>query len=148
MLQPLDERAQAIIVRAARDAAIGVSISPIAALDVAITIWRSLRMIRDIAGVYGFRPGAAATLSLARRMFVTAAANAALDIAGTMWGEHLGGRVAGVLSAKLSEGIITAVRTARLGLATIEACRPLPFAEDQRPGLAQLRKQVLAGLSV
>jgi putative membrane protein len=148
VLRPLDERAQAIIVRAARDAAVGVSISPLAVLDVVVTVWRSLRMIRDIAGLYGFRPGAAATLALARRLFVTATAAAAIDVAGTMWGEHLSGRVAGVLSAKLSEGIITAVRTARLGLATIEACRPLPFAEDQRPGLAQLGKQVLAGLSL
>lgn len=147
VLRPLDERAHAIVVRGARDAAVGVSISPVAALDAAITVWRSLRVIRDVASVYGFRPGPAATAVLARRLFVTAAASAAIDVAGKMWGEHLGGRVAGFLSASLAEGLVTAVRTARLGLATIEACRPLPFAEDQQPTLAQLSKRVMAGLT-
>jgi putative membrane protein len=147
ILKPLDERAQAVVVRAARDAAVGVSISPVAMLDVAITIWRSVRMIRQIAAVYGFRPGTTATVVLARRVLVSAATNAAIDIAGTVWSEHLGHRVAGVLSQKLAEGVITAIRTARLGLATMEACRPLPFGEAEQPTLASLRQQVIKGLT-
>jgi putative membrane protein len=147
ILKPLDERAQQIVVRAARDAAVGVSISPVAALDVAITIWRSVRMVRQIAAVYGFRPGTAATVVLARRVLISAATNAAIDVAGTVWSEHLGHRVAGVLSQKLAEGVITAIRTARLGLATMEACRPLPFGEAEQPTLASLRQQVVKGLS-
>lgn len=147
ILKPLDERAQAIVVRAARDAAVGVSISPVAALDVAITIWRSVRMIRQIAAVYGFRPGTTATLVLARRVLVSAATNAAIDVAGSVWSEHLGGRVAAMLSHKLAEGVITAIRTARLGLATMEACRPLPFGEAAQPTLASLRQQVMKALS-
>jgi putative membrane protein len=147
ILKPLDERAQAIVVRAARDAAVGVSISPVAALDVAITIWRSVRMIRQIAAVYGFRPGTTATLMLARRVLATAATNAAIDVAGSVWSEHLGGRVAAVLSHKLAEGVVTAIRTARLGLATMEACRPLPFGEAEQPTLVGLRQQVMKGLA-
>ena len=68
-------------------------------------------------------------------------------LAGTVWSEHLGGRVAAMLSHKLAEGVITAIRTARLGLATMEACRPLPFGEAEQPTLAGLRQQVMKGLS-
>ena len=70
-----------------------------------------------------------------------------LPLAGTVWSEHLGHRVAAMLSHKLAEGVITAIRTARLGLATMAACRPLPFGEAEQPTLASLRSQVIKGLS-
>jgi len=146
VMHPLDRQAYSIISRAARDSAIGVAVSPVAALDTVIALWRSLKMVREIAQVYGFRPGLPGTLLIARRILVGAALTATTDIIGNLWAEHLGGRVAGFLSAKLGEGVFTAIRVARLGLTTMEMCRPLPFLKEDEPSLNRLRKEIISGL--
>jgi len=146
VLRPLDEQAQAAIRRAARDTAVGASVSPIAGIDAAIVIWRSLRMIREIGEIYGLRPSRLGVLSLIRRMLVTATFTVTADMVGDVIGAHMGGRLAGILSGKLAEGVYAGVRTARLGLFTLEQIRPLPFAEDDRPNLRQLVSQSFASL--
>jgi putative membrane protein len=147
VLRPLDQKAYALVSRAARDAAIGVAVSPIAALDAVIALWRSLRMIREVAETYGFRPGVPATLSLMRRLLLGTAVTATTDVVGNLWAEHLGSRLAGVLSAKLAEGVFAAIRVARLGLLAMEMCRPIPFSEDDEPSLNRLRKEIIAALA-
>src|SRR5262249_13896232 len=73
ILRPLDRRAYRIVTRAAQWTAVGVSVSPVAALDALLAIWRSLRMIREIGEVYGFRPGLTSTIGLARHVLLSAA---------------------------------------------------------------------------
>jgi putative membrane protein len=99
-------------------------------------------MIRQVAEVYGLRPGIVGTASLLRRALTSAAFTATVDVAGDAWSAHLGGRVAGFVSARLAEGVFAAVRVARLGLLTMEMCRPLPFAEGDKPRLSQLRAEI------
>lgn len=146
VLRPLDEQAQSAVRRAARDTAVGASVSPIAGIDAAIVIWRSLRMIREIGEIYGLRPSRLGVLSLIRRMLVTATFSVTADMVGDVIGAHMGGRLAGLVSGKLAEGVYAGVRTARLGLFTLEQCRPLPFAEGDRPNLRQLVSQSFATL--
>ncbi len=146
VLRPLDEAAYAAVRRAARDTAIGASVSPIAGLDALIVLWRSLRMVREVGEVYGLRPTRLSVLALIRRMFLTATFAVTADVVGDVLGAHLGGRLAGLVSGKLAEGVFAGVRTARLGLLAIEQCRPLPFAADDRPNLRQLVSQSLGSL--
>ncbi len=146
VLRPLDEAAYAAVRRAARDTAIGASVSPIAGLDALIVLWRSLRMVREVGEVYGLRPTRLSVLALIRRMFLTATFAVTADVVGDVLGAHLGGRLAGLVSGKLAEGVFAGVRTARLGLLAIEQCRPLPFAVDDRPNLRQLVSQSLGSL--
>ena len=146
VLRPLDELAYGAIRRAARDTAVGASISPVGGLDAAIVLWRSMRMVREIAEIYGLRPTRLSLFALVRRMIVTAAFSVTTDMVGDIVGAHLGGRVAGLVSGKLAEGIYAGVRTGRLGILAIEQCRPLPFAADDRPNLRQLVSQSLGSL--
>jgi putative membrane protein len=50
----------------------------------------------------------------------------------------VGHGVAAKLSARLGEGIINGILTARIGLATIAVCRPLPFAARPAPTLREV----------
>lgn len=143
VLAPLDQRAYAAIARAARGAALGVSVSPIALVDGALVLWRSVRMVREIAEIYGLRPGLASSLVLMRHLLVSGLTVVGVDVLGNVWFEHLGGRLTSFVSSRLAEGVVAAVRVGRLGLLTMEACRPLPFTDADRPGLAALREQIL-----
>jgi putative membrane protein len=59
--------------------------------------------------------------------------------------QMIGHGVAAKLSAKLGEGVLNGLLTARLGLATMDATRPLPFAALRRPALNDLAGMLLKG---
>lgn len=147
VLADLDRAAMAAVGRAARDTALGTAASPLALLDAALVVARALRMIREIAAIYGFRPGGLAALGLLRRVLVQAASVAGADLAGELTAEMLGGlghKVAGTVSARLGVGLFAGTRVARLGLATLRACRPMPFLAEP-PQLAQILRRALSG---
>jgi putative membrane protein len=50
----------------------------------------------------------------------------------------IGHGLAAKLSARLGEGVLNGLLTARLGLAAIEVTRPLPFAALPRPTLSEV----------
>jgi uncharacterized membrane protein YcjF (UPF0283 family) len=39
------------------------------------------------------------------------------------------------------------VRIARLGLTTMDLCRPVPFSAEDKPNLGKLRDQIFRGLT-
>jgi putative membrane protein len=55
----------------------------------------------------------------------------------------LGHGIAAKVSARLGEGVLNGLLTARLGLAAIEVARPLPFAALPRPVLADVAADVI-----
>ena len=55
----------------------------------------------------------------------------------------LGHGLAAKLSARLGEGLLNGLLTARLGLAAVEVTRPLPFAALPRPVLSDLARDLL-----
>lgn len=151
VLDPLDRQATARVARAARDTALGVAASPVGALDAVIGTVRALRMIREVATIYGLRPGTLGALRLMKRALLDGGAFGAADIAGDVVTDAmsaLGLRATGMIAGKLGEGAFAAVRMTRLGLAAMQACRPIPFADEQR--LVALRRglfaQAFAGL--
>jgi putative membrane protein len=50
----------------------------------------------------------------------------------------LGHGIAARLSARLGEGVINGLLTARVGIAAVEVCRPLPFVAGTPPRLADV----------
>ena len=50
----------------------------------------------------------------------------------------LGHGIAARLSARLGEGVVNGLLTARVGIAAIEVCRPLPFINGSPPRLADV----------
>jgi putative membrane protein len=144
VLEPLDQQAAARISRAARDTALGVAASPVGALDAVIGTVRALRMVREIATIYGLRPGTFGAMRLMKRALLDGASFGAADLASDVWTDLLSGvglRATGMVAGKLGEGVFAAVRVTRLGLATMQACRPIPFADEQR--LAALRREMV-----
>ena len=57
--------------------------------------------------------------------------------------QMLGHGVAAKLSARLGEGVLNGLLTARLGLAAMEVARPLPFAALPKPALSDIAGDLL-----
>jgi putative membrane protein len=103
-------------------------------------------MIREIAASYGHRPTAFATGHLLRRLVGEAGKLGAIDLAGAALTQHLGGAVLEKVALGAAESTYAAQRMARLGIVTMNMCRPVPFRPEEIPGItSSLIGGLLAG---
>jgi putative membrane protein len=135
VMATFDRRAEAIVRRAGARAFAINAMSPTALTDALFFIACSVRMVRDIASCYGHRPTASATIHLLRRLAVEAGKLGAIDLAAATFTQHIAGAVAERVAASAAESMYAAQRMARLGLATMELCRPVPFRPQEVPGI-------------
>ena len=146
LLAPLDARAVAEVEAAAARVAMVTALVPLALADVAAALVSNLRMIRRIAEIYGGRSGSFGSLGLLRRVFTALVAAGAVALADDLIGSFAGGGIASKLSRRFGEGVVNGALTARIGIAAMELCRPLPFRAVPRPSTSALVGRALAGI--
>jgi putative membrane protein len=146
LLGPLDQAARREIEGAARQVAAVTALVPLALADVATALYANLRMIRRIAAIYGGRSGTLGSLRLMRGVFTHLAATGALAVGDDMIHSVAGGGILSRVSRRFGEGVVNGALTARVGVAAMEVCRPLPFRALPRPKTTNLISRGLAGL--
>lgn len=146
LMAPLDLAARAEIEAAARQVATVTAIVPLALADVAAALIANLRMIRRIAEIYGGRAGAFGSWRLLRTVLTHLVATGAVAVGDDLIQSVAGGGLLSKLSRRFGEGVINGALTARVGVAAIEVCRPLPFAALPKPRVTNLVSRGLAGL--
>ena len=145
ILGPLDKAALTEIETAARQVATVTALVPIALADVATALFANLRMIRRLSQLYGGRSSTLGNLSLLRRVFSALLGAGAIALADDLIGSFASGGILAKLSRRFGEGVVNGALTARVGLAAMEACRPLPFAALEKPGTTATISRALAG---
>ncbi len=146
VIAPLDTQAIKEIEAAARQVATVTAIVPLALADVFVALTANLRMIRRISEVYGGRGGTLGNWRLTRTVFTHLVATGAVAVGDDLIGSLAGGGVVAKISRRFGEGVINGALTARVGVAAMEVCRPLPFMVAKRPSVTGLVKRALAGL--
>jgi putative membrane protein len=143
LMTPLDAEACRVVARAARRVALVTAVSPRAAIDMAFVLIAALGMIRRLAALYGGRPGLLGLIRLVRHIIAHLAFTGGIAAGDSVIQQMLGHGVAAKLSARLGEGVLNGLLTARLGLAAIEVARPLPFAALPKPALSDIAGDLL-----
>ena len=146
LLAPLDERAVREVEAAARQVAMVTAIVPLALADVFTALTANLRMIRRIAEIYGGRSGAFGSWRLTRTVLSHLVATGAVAVGDDLIGSVAGGGVLSKVSRRFGEGVINGALTARVGVAALEVCRPLPYHATKRPAVTGIVKRALSGL--
>ncbi len=144
VLAPIDQSAYNSVLRASRDTAVATALSPSAALDVVIVLWRNLKLVREVASLYGARPGRFGSWRLMRRMLANLAVAGVAEGLSHVAVEALGGSIAAAISTKLGQGMVNGLLTARVGVATMVLCRPVAFTPANRPSLGRVRTELLS----
>jgi len=146
LLAPLDAAASREVEAAARQVATVTALVPLALADVATALAASLRMIRRVAEIYGGRAGFLGSWRLTRAVFVHLVATGAVAVGDDLLEPVLGGSVLSKLSRRFGEGLVNGALSARVGVAAMEVCRPLPFSDRHKPSTRGMVKRALSGL--
>ena len=136
LLAPLDAQAQKLILDAAKRVSIVTAVSPRALVDLAYVLFEAARLVRRLAELYGARPGTLGFIRLARDVLAHLAVTGAVAAGDEFVHQIVGQGLAARLSAKLGEGVVNGMMTARIGVAAMETVRPLPFVALKRPGMS------------
>jgi putative membrane protein len=135
MLSPLDRQARALILNASKRVSIVTAVSPRAIVDLAYVVFEVSRLVRAMAELYGGRPGTLGLIRLMRDVVAHLAVTGSIAVGDSLAQQVLGHGVAAKLSKRLGEGVINGLLTARIGIAAMDLCRPLPFRALRRPGI-------------
>ncbi|CTQ33752.1 YcjF family protein [Jannaschia rubra] len=146
LLAPLDAAATREVEAAARQVALVTAVVPLALADVVAALTSNLRMIRRIALIYGGRGGTLGSWRLARTVLTHLAATGAVAVGDDLIQSVAGGGVLSKLSRRFGEGVVNGALTARVGVAAIEVCRPLPFTHERPPRVTDVIGRALTGL--
>ncbi len=146
LIVPLDKAARLEIEAAARQVATITALVPLALVDVVTALGANIRMIRRIAEIYGGRAGTLGSWRLLRAVMTHLVATGAVAIGDDMFGSLAGGGVLSKLSRRFGEGLVNGALTARVGVAAMEVCRPMPFTTTRRPSVGGIVKRALTGL--
>jgi len=146
LMAPLDQMAILEVQTAARNVAAATALIPLAMVDVLVALTTNVRMVRRIAEVYGGRAGTLGSWRLLRAVATHLLATGAVAIGDDMISSVAGGGALSKVSRKFGEGVINGALTARVGLAAMEVCRPMPFNALKRTGVSGVLKRALAGM--
>jgi putative membrane protein len=138
LMEPLDAEARRLALAAAKRVSIVTAVSPRAAVDMLFVLINALALIRKLAVLYGGRPGTIGVLRLFRQVISHLAMTGGVAVSDSVIQQIIGHGVAARLSARLGEGVLNGILTARLGILAIDITRPMPFAELPRPALNDL----------
>ena len=103
-------------------------------------------MVRAVAQIYGGKSGTLGSWRLTRAVIAHLVATGALAVGDDLIGSVAGGTIAGKISRKFGEGVINGALTARVGIAAMTLCRPMPFVAKEKPKTAATVKRALAGV--
>jgi putative membrane protein len=143
LLAPLDADAHRIVARAARRVTLLTAMTPAAALDILFVAVLNLRMLRELASLYGGRPSTLATLKLARMVVGHLAVTGGLALSDSLIQHLVGKGLVGRLSARFGEGAVNGILTSRIGLAARDVCRPVPQETAAKESLGSLLRELV-----
>ncbi|MEO9339157.1 TIGR01620 family protein [Mesorhizobium sp. SB112] len=135
LMAPLDARAKILILDAAKRVSLVTAVSPRALVDIAYVVFEAGRLIRRLSELYGGRPGTLGFFRLARSVLAHLAVTGSIAAGDSIVQQIVGHGLAARLSAKLGEGVVNGMMTARIGIAAMETARPLSFTALKRPGM-------------
>ncbi|MDO4430540.1 MAG: TIGR01620 family protein [Lonepinella koalarum] len=143
VLQSIDKKAKKIVIKTAVESAALVAVSPLAIVDMFFVAWRNIRLINQIAQLYGMELGYFSRLQLMKWVLVNMAFTGVVELIQDMGMDWLSQDLTAKLSARAAQGIGVGILSARLGIKAIEFCRPMVFQRNERVRLSHIQQELL-----
>ncbi|MDO6564639.1 TIGR01620 family protein [Amphritea sp. 1_MG-2023] len=138
-IQSLDKEAMRRVSAFSLQTGAAVAISPWASLDMLLSLWRNLKMIDDIAQVYGVRPSLHNRYKLLKQvlhqLIFVGASDVAID---QLMNEFGTATFTSIASSRIGQGLGAGIYTARIGIAAMAVSRPIEFNSVNKPQVKAL----------
>jgi putative membrane protein len=85
----------------------------------------------DLSGLLGL-------VKLARSIGAHIAITGGMAVGDSLLQQLVGHGIASRISARMGEGVLNGLLTARVGLSALAVCRPMPFSVDKAPGVSEV----------
>lgn len=145
LLAPTDRKVRQLILNASKRVSVVTAVSPRAIVDLGYVLFESTRLVRAIAEAYGTKPGRLGMFRLFRDVIAHLAVTGSIAAGDSLVQQILGHGIASKLSARLGEGVVNGLMTARIGIAAMDLLRPLPFKTVKRPGIGDFLGDLTGG---
>lgn len=142
LLLPVDRRARALVLASAKRVSVVTAVSPRALVDLLFVVFETVRLVRAVSELYGARPGTIGLVRLVRDVLAHLAVTGSIAVGDSLLQQVVGHGLATRLSAKLGEGVVNGLLTARIGLSAMDLCRPLPFLGVSRPRMGDFLRDL------
>ena len=144
LLASLDAEARNIVMNSAKRVSLVTAVSPRAVVDLLAVLFENMRIIRRLSALYGGRPGTLGFVRLAKQVITHLALTGGMAAGDSLASQVLGHGLAARLSARLGEGVINGLLTARIGIAAIAVCRPAPFVAGTGPTISDFMGELVS----
>jgi putative membrane protein len=132
VLSGVDQEARRAITESAKRVATVTAMMPMMSLAFLFLIFETLRMLRRVATSYGGRPGFAGSVRLGKTVVGNLIAAGGVALTDDLLGQFVGQDMLRRLSRRLGEGVFNGALVARIGVASLDVIRPLPFGEGRK----------------
>ncbi|QLB12824.1 putative membrane protein [Bisgaardia hudsonensis] len=146
VLSPIDKQAKKLVTKNAVECAVIIAVSPLAVVDMFFLAWRNIRLINQLAKIYGIELGYVSRLRLLKMVFLNMAFAGATEIVQDIGMDWLSQDITAKVSSRIAQGIGVGLLTARLGIKAMEFCRPIVFEKNEKPRLSHIQKELLTTL--
>jgi putative membrane protein len=133
ILKPLDRAARDMILSSAKRVSVVTAVSPRALVDLGYVVYECARLVRRLSTHYGGRPGTLGFIRLTRDVVAHLAVTGTVAMGDSIVQQLIGHGLAARVSARLGEGVVNGLMTARVGIAAMDVVRPFPFNAEKRP---------------
>lgn len=146
VLKPIDKQVKQMISKNAAENAVIVAVSPLAVVDVLIMAARNIALVNKITKAYGMELGYVSRLKLFKMVLTNMVFAGATEIATDVGMDFFSQNLTAKLSLRAAQGIGVGLLTARLGIKTMEFCRPIAFQANERPKISAIRQELLTSV--
>ncbi|CCQ12407.1 hypothetical protein PALB_33080 [Pseudoalteromonas luteoviolacea B = ATCC 29581] len=143
IMESLDSKAQKTVASHSAGTAMLVALSPMATVDMFAVLWRGAKMIEAVSRLYGIRLGYRSRIRLYKMLLQQMVFVGGTELVSDLAATALGAELLGKLSARSAQGLSAGIFTARLGLKTMELCRPIPHFQGREKRLKHIVKELL-----
>ena len=148
LLGRIDQQAEKLVKNASLQTALSTAVSPVPIIDMFFIIWRSFLLTKDIAVLYGYKPGALTRIILLKQGITHVVFAASADIISEMGSETMSTALFSKVSFSVGMGLANGILLARLGYGVIEACRPMSLSENRDSFVKSVGSLLMAQLYI
>ncbi|MEH6578627.1 MAG: YcjF family protein [Amphritea sp.] len=146
-VQQLDKEALRRVSKFSLQTGAAVAVSPWASLDMILSLWRSVKMIDEVAQVYGIRPSIANRYKLLKMVIHQLVFVGATEIViDQVMSEFGASALSSIASVRIGQGLGAGIYTARIGIAAMVVSRPIEFGGENKPKLKSVIQPMISNM--